>query len=171
MFAQGLNGFLGTRASLMVDVVVVAMAVVLAVMAWSICQVRYQRRYTLHKRVQVSLGLLLAVAVTLFELDIQYASPWRERAAASPYFSPVWTEGWVNRVLIVHLVFAVSSAVLWIAVIARALRRFPNPPAPCPYSRRHMFWARLAAVDMTLTTLTGWTFYYLAFVARAAPVG
>ena len=41
----------------------------------------------------------------------------------------------------------------------------PSPPAPCPYSPTHIFWARLAAIDMTLTTLTGWLFYYLAFVA------
>jgi hypothetical protein len=28
-----------------------------------------------------------------------------------------------------------------------------------------MFWARLAATDLLLTSITGWTFYWVAFVA------
>ena len=161
----GIPGFLGTRASLMVDVVSVAMIFVLALMTWSICQVKFKRRYALHKKMQVGLGILLAVTVTLFEIDIQFFSPWRANAEASPYYSTVWHEGWVNRSLYVHLVFSVSSAVLWVMVIVQALRKFPSPPVPCSYSHTHIFWARLAAIDMTLTTLTGWLFYYLAFVA------
>ena len=165
MANSGISGFLGTRASLMVDVVSVAMIAVLAVMAWSIYQVRIHRRFALHKRVQIGLGVLLAITVTLFEVDIQHFSPWRPNAEASPHYSAVWHEGWVNRSLYVHLVFAVSSAILWIVVIVQALRRFPSPPRPSEYSHTHIFWARLAAIDMTLTTLTGWVFYYLAFVA------
>ncbi len=165
MLVADISGFLGTRASLMVDVVSVAMIVVLAVMTWSIYQVRTHRRYALHKRVQVGLGVVLAITVMFFEIDIQYFSPWRPHAEASPHYSAVWHEGWVNRSLYVHLLFAVSSAILWIVVIVQALRRFPSPPTPSEYSRTHIFWARLAAIDMTLTTLTGWVFYYLAFVA------
>jgi hypothetical protein len=55
--------------------------------------------------------------------------------------------------------------VLWVVVIVRAIRRFPVPPVPCEHSRAHIFWARAAAIDMTLTAATGWTFYWLAFVA------
>jgi uncharacterized membrane protein YozB (DUF420 family) len=67
--------------------------------------------------------------------------------------------------LAIHLFFAVTTTVLWLAVIVRALRKFPSPPAPCDHSASHMFWGRLAAIDMALTALTGWIFYYLAFVA------
>lgn len=161
-----IDGFLpGSRASLMVDTVTVAMALVLAVMAWSIGQVRTRRRYLLHKRVQLGLGSVLAVAVTLFEIDIQFLSPWRTQALDSPYYSEVAARGLVNWSLYVHLVFAVSTAVLWVFVVLAALRKFPNPPAPGPYSRTHIFWARIAAFDLTLTTITGWVFYYFAFVA------
>ena len=59
----GIEGFLGTRASLMLDVVFLAMFAVLPVMGWSIYQVRYRQRYRLHKRVQIALGVILAVAV------------------------------------------------------------------------------------------------------------
>jgi putative membrane protein len=161
---EGLDGFLGTRASLMLDVVFLAMFAVLPVLAWSIWQVRYRRRYTLHKRVQLALGAVLAVAVTLFELDMRI-NGWEDRAEKSPYFGTATEPGLVYRALWVHLCFAVTTAILWIAVIVAALRWFPNPPAPGAHTSRHVFWGRLAALDLACTALTGWLFYWLAFVA------
>lgn len=61
---QGIDGFLQTRASVMVDVVTVAMALVLVAMGWSILQVKNHQRYLLHKRIQVTLGIILAVAIS-----------------------------------------------------------------------------------------------------------
>ena len=161
MSHAGIDGFLPWRASIMLDVVFLVMFLVIPLMAWSIYQVKYRRNYALHKRAQLSLAVVLAVAVTLFEADMQFFSDWRARAAASPYYDA----GLVVYTLWVHLVFAVSTAALWIYVIAQALRRFPKPPRPNDYSRVHTRWAKLAAIDMFLTALTGWIFYYLAFIA------
>ena len=61
--------------------------------------------------------------------------------------------------------FAVSTVALWIAVIIQALRHFPSPPRPNEHSRWHQTVGKLAAYDMTLTAITGWLFYWLAFVA------
>ena len=162
---SGVNGFLGTRASVMVDVVVVAMIGVLIVMAWSIFQVKYRRRFLLHKRLQLILGVTLACVLLFFEIDLRLMSPWRERALASPHYHEAWFVGAVSWSLAIHLVFAVSTALLWAFVIFMALRRFPVPPEPTDYSQQHIFWARLAAIDMVLTTLSGWIFYWFAFVA------
>ena len=156
----GIDGFLGTRASLMLDLVSLAMVAVLPVLGWSVWQVRYRKKYHLHKRVQLALGAVLAVAVTAFEVDIRLHG-WTERAAGTPG-GQVPTA--VYTVLWVHLFFAISTTVLWIFVITQALRRIPNPPGPGPYSPRHIFWARLAAADMFATSLTGWVFYVMAFV-------
>src|SRR5262245_25961901 len=83
----GLNGFIpGSRGSLMVDVVFVAMFVVLPVLAASIYLVKYQRRYDLHKRLQIITASVLLVAVLLFELDIRL-NGWEHRAGPSPYFN------------------------------------------------------------------------------------
>ena len=57
------DGFLGTRASLMLDVVFLAMFVVVPALAWSVYLVKVRRNYGLHKRVQLLLGsVLLALA-------------------------------------------------------------------------------------------------------------
>lgn len=157
---SGINGFLGTRASIMLDVVFLAMFAVLPLLAWSIRLVKVHRRYALHKRVQLTVGIVLLVAVALFEIDLQLVTNWRERAALSPYYST-----WVFPSLYVHLFFAVPTAFLWLVVVVRALRSFPSPPVPGPHSASHRFWAWLATWEMVGTAVTGWVFYYLSFVA------
>ena len=157
----GLDGFLGTRASVSLDLLFLGMIAIVPVLAWSIYQVKYRRRYELHKRVQVALGLLLLVAVVVFEVDIRLHG-WRERAAGQLGGDPpqiVW------NALYIHLVFAVVATFLWPVVIVRALRNFPVPCAPNQHSRFHIFWARIAAIDMMITAVTGCTFYWLAFVS------
>ncbi len=163
---SGIDGFLPSRGSIMLDIVFLAMFVIVPVMLWSIYLVKYQQRYALHKRVQLLLGLLLLVAVTLFELDMQFITNWEERAGPSPYFD--LARKWqctVGVSLLVHLCFAVPTAVLWVYVIVQGLRKFPHPVAPNDYSPTHMFWAKLAALGMTGTAVTGWVFYWLAFVS------
>lgn len=160
----GIDGFLGTRGSLMLDVVVLAMVAVVPVLLISIALVKFRQLYSVHKTLQLMLGAALLVAVVLFEIDIRLHG-WQERAVPSPYFDPGPAVSPVEGVLYVHLVFAISAAVLWAIVIVRALRQFPSPPVPGVHSASHIFWARLAALSMVLTAVTGWSFYWLAFVA------
>ena len=158
--SRGVDGFLPfSRASFMLDIVALAMLVVVPTMLLSIYQVKYRRRYALHKRMQLTLGALLLVAVGLFELDIRI-NGWRHLAEASPYY-----ETWLNPVLYVHLFFAISTTILWIYTIVGALRHFAKDPVPNAYSAQHRRVARLAALTMCCTAVTGWTFYWMAFVA------
>jgi hypothetical protein len=156
----GIDGFLGTRASFMLDVLFVAMFAVVVVLAWSIYQVKVHRRYRLHKWTQVTLGAVLIVVVVLFEIDIRLHG-WQGRSAQESGGGPdaaVWVA------LYVHLVFAVSTVLLWPVTIFLALRNFSDPPAPGPHSRIHVPLARLSALDMLMTAVTGWIFYWVAFV-------
>ena len=160
----GWPGFLGTRASFMLDFVFVAMFAVVPLLGLSIYLVKYRRQYALHKAMQIALGVILAGAVTAFEVDMRL-NGWRHLAEPSPYYRANWSEGLVNWSLWIHLCFAITTCVLWVYVIVQALRKFPRPIRPGMHSRAHIFWARLAALDMTLTAVTGWVFYGLAFVA------
>jgi putative membrane protein len=156
----GINGFLGTRATLVLDLLFLAMFVVVLVLGWSISQVKYRRRFQLHKWVQVTLGVVLLTAVILFEVDIRLHG-WEDRAAGQ-LGGHASRQVWIA--LYIHLFFAVTSVFLWPVVIVRALRHIPDPPAPSPHSDWHKRWGWLAALDMLLTAVTGWTFYYLAFI-------
>jgi uncharacterized membrane protein YozB (DUF420 family) len=107
------------------------------------------------------LGSVLLVTVALFEIDVQVYG-WRDNAIQSPY----WVDGTVTKVLAVHLCFAVSTTLLWIVVIYRALKNFASPPAPGPHSVWHKRWGWIAAIDMVCTSITGWAFYWLAFAVK-----
>jgi putative membrane protein len=157
----GIDGFLGTRASIMLDVVFVALIGVLPVLAWSIWLVKRRQNYALHKRVQLTLSAALLIAVVAFEVDMRWISGWRERA----YPSRFWENGVVMNSLYVHLIFSVTTCALWLYVVVAAINYFPKPPAPAQHSQLHKFWAWIAALDLTLTAITGWIFYWLAFVA------
>jgi len=161
----GLSGFLGARGSLMLDVVFLAMFVVTPLLGASIWLVKSRRQYTLHKRLQLAMAAVLLAAVLLFEIDMR-VNGWEHRAEPSPYFAAdhKWTCP-AGVSLIVHLSFAVPTLVLWIVVVVRALRGFSQPPKPGPHSKAHARWGWLAASGMALTAVTGWLFYYLAFVA------
>lgn len=161
---QGIDGFLGTRASFMLDVVFLAMFAVVPVLAYSVWLVKVRKDYQLHKRIQLALGAVLLVTVTAFEVDVR-VNGWKHRAESSPYFGSTGSPGLVYPVLYVHLCFAVSTTLLWALVIVRAWRNFPSPPVPSQHSDWHRRWAKVAAWDMLATSLTGWTFYWLAFVA------
>lgn len=158
------DGFLGTRATLMLDIVALAMLAVVPVLAFSIYLVKRHRLYSLHKRIQLTLGVVLLLTVTLFEVDIRLYG-WRHLAEDSAYAGHDGGTNWVMISLAIHLVFAISTTVLWAVVIYRALRNFPSPPVPGPHSAWHIRWARLAALGMTCTAITGWIFYWLAFAA------
>lgn len=156
----GIDGFLGTRGSLMLDFVFAAMFGIVPILIFSVYLVKYRQQYRAHKLVQLVLGGVLLVAVTAFELDMRFGGGWIERARPSPYW-----ETTVYVSLYIHLFFAIPTAFVWIYVIVAALRNFPRQPGPCAYSAAHRFWGWLAAVEMTMTAVTGWVFYWLAFGA------
>jgi putative membrane protein len=158
---SGIDGFLslvGSRASLGMDVVLVGLLALLPVLAWSI-QAARSGRLLLHKRLQLFIVAALAVAILVFEVDVRLISDWKPRARPSPF----WPGG-VLWALGIHLVFAVSTFVLLTWVVWEALTRFPSPPQPAAHGPRHRRMARLAALDLLLTAITGVIFYWLAFV-------
>jgi uncharacterized membrane protein YozB (DUF420 family) len=157
--AGGIDGFLGTRASLGMDVVLVGLVALLPVLAWSVALVR-RGRYAAHKSLQLFIVAALAAAIVVFEIDIRLVSDWKVRAAASP-----WWPGGVLVALAIHLVFAVTTFGLLAWVVWEAVVRFPVPPEPGSHGPRHRRLARLAAVDLVCTAVTGTAFYWLAFVA------
>ena len=61
-----MNGFLGTRAPLMVDVVACALFLLLPLLGLSVWLARYRGRYLLHKRLQLAMAIVLLLAVLAF---------------------------------------------------------------------------------------------------------
>jgi uncharacterized membrane protein YozB (DUF420 family) len=158
------DGFLGYKASLMLDVVVCALAVVVPTLLASLYAVKIRRNYRLHKTLQITLGLILLVAVGLFEVDMRlHGGIDGILAKRSRPLTPGERSSF-NSLLYVHLFFAVSTVVLWATTLLLALKRMPRPPAPCDHSRLHKRLGWLSAADITLTSVTGLMVYYYGFV-------
>ena len=154
-----MTGFLPFgRGSLMMDLVVVAMALVIPALLLGIREAK-AKRWGRHKAINGITGVVLVLAVVAFEIDVR-VNGWREAASESPYYDSL-----VFPALYLHLVFAVSSLVLLVWTLIGAWRGFPKPPGPAAHSRWHRRLGMLTFIDLCCTTVTGWTFYYLAFVA------
>jgi len=160
-----IDGFLPWRGPFVLDVIVIGMVFVLMALAWSVYSVKYRNQYQRHKVTQLCLAGGLLILLICFEIDVQFFENWRQRAQASPFYDAATRSGPVVYSLWIHLLFATTTLVLWVVIIALALRQFPNPPAPRPHSRFHARWGTVEAIDMALTAVTGWVFYFLAFVA------
>ncbi len=153
-------GFLGTRADILMDLVVCSLVVVLPMM-WLARVWARGERYTHHRNLMVSLGSTLAVVVLLFEIDIRMAGGFSELAKHSSYAGT-----WLMDVsLYVHLVLAITTAVLWGWLLITSWRRFPNPPQPGEFSKTHRKWGPIAMWAMVLTGFTGIELYVISFLA------
>ncbi len=155
------NGFLPTRASWMLDFIATAMIVVIAALSISIFQVRVRRNFVKHRNLQIATAALLALTLVAFEIDIRFFTDWRELAKPSSYYA----SGWVDRVLAIHLCFAIPTPIVWGLLIWVSLRRFRTGFDQGDFNRFHRVCGRIGAAMMYTTALTGWTFYYVAFVA------
>ncbi len=158
------NGVLGTRGSLTIDLVFLAMIAVVPILWGSIWLAHKRRRFSQHKWIQIGLATVLLFAVIAFEVEMRFEG-WTHLAKPSPFWRDGAFNDWIDYSLVLHLVFAIPTPIVWAIVIYRALRQFPNPAEPSLHSRSHRRWGKLSAIGMTITAITGWAFYYLAFAA------
>ena len=149
----------------MLDFVVTALVLIVPVLLVSLYLVKVRRNYATHRNLQLALASVLLVTVIAFEIDIRAHGGWRAIVGARriPH-SPEQLET-VKRTLYVHLVFAISTPLLWGRTIFLALKRIPTPPVPCNHSRLHKTLGWLSVIDLVSTSATGLLFYYRAFIA------
>lgn len=154
------QGFLGTRADLFMDVMIVIVAAVPALLALTGALAR-RGAWRAHKALQTLLTIVFGVVLMSFEVYIRLKGGLDGISAGSSLHQSSFLYGY----LAVHLSFAVSSALLWAWLFWLSSRRFPSPPVPGDFSATHRRWGRITLLDMGLTALTGLGLYGLCFVA------
>ncbi len=152
------RGFLGTRADLLMDVVMVALVAVVPIVLYNWHLAR-AGRYPRHEALQVALAALLAVVVGLFEYNLRLQGGIFAATAASRYAGTTT----LNRWIYVHTFFAITTLLVWVALITLSLRRFPSPPAPNGFSAAHRRWGRIGMVWMLLAGLTSIPVYVYGY--------
>ena len=144
----------------MLDFVFVAIFGIVIALTVSLFLVRVKKNYRRHKQFQITLAIILLITLVAFEIDIRFFSNWRSLAEPSAFYE----SGWVDRILWIHLCFAIPTPFAWAYTVIMALRSFPKDPQPSAYSRKHVFWGRLSAGLMYATAVTGCVFYVISFV-------
>ncbi len=161
------KGFLGYPTTFMLDFVVCALVLVVPLLLLSLWLVKFRRQYLAHKRLQIVLGVVLLAAVTAFEVDVQLVHGGWEKIVAKQNLEEAALAAKIASVrpwLLVHLVFAITTPFLWVATIVLALKRFGSNPAPGAHSKLHSLLGWASTIDITLTSVTGLLFYYVAFM-------
>lgn len=152
------TGFLGTRAPLILDIIAIALAFVLVLQGFSIYSVRKQR-YRIHRATQLTVGITMGLLIVAFELQMRIYG-WRHLAEDSPFF-----DSFLYPSLLLHLIFAIPTFILWVLVIFGARKNFAVPPKPSKYSRIHKRLGRFTVFATIGTIFSGWLFYWIAFAA------
>ena len=155
-----MDGFLPfSRASFMLDVVALGMLLVIPILTFSIYWVRLKKAYHFHRQVQSIMAGVLLFVVVCFEIEIRLFG-WQQYATVSPFY-----ETYLYPFLTFHVIVACITTVFWVLTVYKAVRHFPKQTAPNKHSFKHKKLARMAALSMYLTAITGWIFYWMAFIA------
>ncbi|MFN8492663.1 MAG: DUF420 domain-containing protein [Caldilineaceae bacterium] len=152
-------GFLGTRADMLMDVVLISLLLIIPIIAYSFRLAYIHGEYAKHRQVQLTLGIVLAVVVVVFETDLRLAGGVFRMTAPSRY-AGTWL---LNSVIWTHIFLAISTTIIWAVLIVASLRKFPNPPKPGRFSATHRLWGRIGMIGMLLTGLTALPLYILGF--------
>ena len=152
------QGFLGTRGDVLMDLVVLSFIVILPglVISWRAAR---RRDYRKHRMIQISLVVVLAVAVGLFEVDLKLSGGIFELTRESSYAGT----GLLNGLIYGHTMVAIGSVLVWVPLIILSLRRFPNPPVSNAFGATHRLWGRIGMLLMMASGLSAVPLYYVGF--------
>jgi len=154
-------GFLGTRADLIVDVVLVLNCVAPFWAVWAARQAR-AGQVDVHAKAQVALCVLAVGGLFVLEGNIRLSGGSGSLIAPSPYAGTALLKG----VFIAHIFPAVFTYIVWVwlAVVSRRRR---DEQLPGAFSRRHRRWGWVIIVGLAWTALSALAVYTLGFVATA----
>ena len=154
----GIDGFLGSRTSLAYDVAFLLELAVIPMFIHSLELLLVRKDYQAHKRLQLIVTAMFAVAVGLFAFEF-FSYDWRSRVGEEADAIPRIT----SMTLTIHLAFLTITSGIWLVLLVNALRKIPTPPGPCEFGPTYIFWIVLLGLQLFISTLTGWEFYMLAF--------
>jgi uncharacterized membrane protein YozB (DUF420 family) len=142
-----------------IDVVNASFLIFTPVLLWSWSRAR-RGAYTSHRNAQVIIFVVLLVVVILFELELRSLGGVFKAVEQSRFAAAAW----LNGLIYFHTVCAVSTSLLWIALVVVSSLKFPRPPRPNAFSGWHILLGRAGMAGMLLSAVTGVILYFAGFV-------
>lgn len=152
------RGFLGTRADILMDLVLLAVVATPFLFAFSFRLVR-SRRHLAHKRVQVTLLIGLLTAVLLFELDVRLSGGSGSLMRASSYAGTLG----LRLLTIAHVAGAICTFLVWFGLTMASARKVPGQ-LPGRFSARHRAVGRWIFAGSIYTAISALAMYVTGFI-------
>ncbi len=149
-----MEGFLGTRADFIVDLVMTISGFLPFLLVFTF-YMALKGKHKLHKFLQITLFSIVVVLVIALEWDVQLGGL-SGISDKSPYAGT--TELLV--VFLVHLFFAVSSFFGWLWLIVKSSKRYPKD-----FDFNHKRWGKILFFGIVMMAVTGWLLYWMTFAA------
>ena len=150
--------FLGARSDALIDIVILSLAIIVPIILYSWQKVR-ARAYLLHKRIQVTLCIVLFLVVALFEYDLRLQGGIFAMVKGSRFEGTTF----LNGSIYLHTFLAITTSLIWLWLTAASWFKFPTPPRPTRFSKTHKLWGKIGMIDMILTGVTGVQLYIFGF--------
>ncbi len=150
MIAQG---FLGTRADLIIDVVMTISGFLPAIMMFTF-YLAAKGNIRLHKNMQLGLLLLVTLLVVALEVDVRSGDLQAAGALSAYHDSTI-----LSVIFVIHLFFAITTFVGWIWLVVKSSKLYPEGFK----TFNHKKWGKILFVDIVLTVITGWAMYIIVF--------
>jgi len=147
-------GFLGTRADLIIDVVMTVSGFLPAFMLYAF-YVAAKGRLELHKKLQITALVVVTFLVLALEVDVRFGNL-SEVSAQSSYHDSME----LTVLFIIHLIFSITTFVGWIWLVVKSYKIYPDTFG----SFNHKKWGKILFADIVLTVITGWMMYAMVFI-------
>lgn len=147
-------GFLGTNAPMYMDIITLYFTL-LPLLMGSAIYMAIKKRYTLHKRMQTMIYIATLLIVALFEVGVRFSGGF-------DFFMKHSNADYTYMIgfLIVHVIVAIVSVVLYSVLIYNALK---DSNIGVEYLS-HKKLGIIVYIGMTLTSIMGALIYYYLFV-------
>lgn len=150
----------GARCDIFMDIVIASMVIILPLLWYSFNKVKSEKAYGLHKKIQLTMFLVLLVVVLLFEYDMKQNGGIFEMVKGSQYEGTFF----LNFTIYFHTFLSITTSLIWTLLILISLVKFDRSPKPNKFSKTHKFWGRIGMWDMALTCITGLMLYVFGFI-------
>lgn len=152
-----MNGFLGTSAPLMMDIIVVSLTLIVPCLAYSI-RLAKAGNIKAHRVFQIVLSAILLFAVTLFELEMQWVGGIESIMEKDRYTTPFRIYLWI------HISISISTIIVWGITAYKALKAYDGEHLAVNHRALHRKLGWASTLLLLLTSLTGLGVYAWCFL-------
>jgi putative membrane protein len=152
-------GFLGTRAPLFMDIIVIVVGLLPFLIGLTIW-FAIKNMYRLHRSLQIVLFLITMVSLVYFKYGMYRAGGFEFYMKGSSIDLTI-----AFYFLVFHIIIASTTLLLWFMTMKFASADTKRRALPGLYSSDHKKSGRRLAMGIVLTSITGIGVYYMLFIA------